>query len=82
MCLQYNIQVHAKHLPSSDNRAADCLSRAKTKEFREIVPNTMENAKKTKQLTCFMPMISHESDLFGLDIGSDHLDHRTLKAVN
>ena len=38
-CLQFNILIHAKHIPSKLNTIADCLSRSQWGKFRAVAPD-------------------------------------------
>jgi hypothetical protein len=38
-CLQFNILIHAKHIPSKLNTIADCLSRSQWGKFRVVAPD-------------------------------------------
>lgn len=52
----YHILLGAKHIQRESNTAADFLSRSEVEEFRKIVPNTRENAKKSKKLLFCLPL--------------------------
>ena len=40
--LQFNVMVHARHVPGIDNRIADALSRQQIQRFRELTPEARD----------------------------------------